>query len=211
MANTHTVTVHVWDSDDQFEKAADGDKTVNLNAPAVILGHASLKLQHVGAAKGDYYYLSFWPEGNHEDRPAFGGNARNHQMPLRHGPGSEAQALAAANFKKFDSSNLGAESNDISSDWEDEKPTTTYRINGLNMARMVGWVQNIQDKTMSDYYYHLIKHNCATAIAQCLEVGGAPNKPAHNVWTPRRVGVWCEQLVVHFNGQKKTAAGVQNF
>lgn len=228
MANTHNVTVFIWRNSLANDTAADrGEKLVG-NCDKT--GHAAMKLQSIGAAKGDYHYLSFYP-GYHPLQSL----AKFNSMPGRMGP----KSLAAANTtleadwrhamsrnmnlmttKKFptsldhagDFSKLLVEGQQHPALGGDDttliarKPDIKYRMNGPDRMAMINYVRRITSYEGADaahgVAFDIRDFNCATAVANCLEAGGAANKPQRKVWSPNRLAEWCETLIQIYGGIK---------
>lgn len=224
MANTHTVTVFIWKNSHANDVAADNGQ--KLAGDSAETGHAAMKLQTVGAAKGDYYYLSFWP-GYHPQNKM----QKFHSMSARYGP----KSLAAANTTmSVDWGHIVAKNPQLmttkkfptSLDWAGHfaelapgmpglggddvtamgrKPDIKYRMNGLALQPMIDYARRI-----SAYYgegatgktFNIRDFNCATAVARCLKAGGAPGKPNRDVWSPNRLAGWCEVLIGTYGGVK---------
>lgn len=195
MANTHEVTVHVWRNGAGFEDMQDSRSVPGHRAADFDPGHAALKLQTVGAMKGDYFYLSFWPGQRAKD-----GSRVSHRMTLRYGAGSltRAQGVIAPRRKAFQNSE---EAHDKA--WEDDNSADlTYRFTGPDFGRMRNFMHRLgrEQRTWTLKYY-----NCSQAVAECLTQGGAPDRPPHGTkFTPNRVGEWCDALVRdHYGGEIK--------
>ena len=227
MANTHTVTVFVWKNSAENDLRADREE--KLSGTSAETGHAAMKLQEIGAAKGDYYYLSFWP-GYH---PISSGT-KFHSMTGRMGPNSLKVANVALRAdwehklvdkdyamvaKKFptsldwagDHDRFEVMGNQVPALGGDDKtamgrkPNTKYRMNGLAMHTMVEYIKKITSYTgegATGVPFHIADFNCSTAVAECLRAGGALNMPERAVWSPNRLGAWCDTLVHHYKGEK---------
>lgn len=200
MANRHEVTVHIWRNSAAYEIIQDNQQD-RTHRPGLDPGHASLKLQRIGAEKGDYIYLSFWPGGD--------GN----KMSIAYGPRS--QAIRAAELstvvmsrttrpKRWDTRLEGREQR-----LDDLRADMTYRFTGPDYRSMRGYILGLggvlKGGVVSDpKRWRLRKFNCSEAVATCLEMGSAPLKPNYDgKFTPNRLEEWCRRLVEHYDGEMK--------
>ena len=222
MANLHTATVFIWRNSHDNDIAADAGK--KLSGDSSKTGHAAMKLQTVGAVKGDYYYLSFWP-GKH---PIHG--SKFHSMTGRMGPRSLGVANESlkgdwGSWQEDQSHQFAtkrfATSLDFAGDFErpfeglpglggddtaamGRKPDVKHRMNGLALDRMIAYVKRIADyagDAPTGLVFNIATFNCATAVATCLREGGAEDMPVREVWSPNRLSEWCETLVRRYDGQ----------
>lgn len=172
MANTHEVTVFVW-----------RNGPVNHGQVSGTTGHAAIKLQDVGSGKGDYHYLSFWP-----DKPD--ASPRYHSMTGRHGPGSlEAAAQQDTDSKRFATSDMTM--HDIAK--AKGKPDIKFRFRGFAVDKMRAYIEKIVNAPKR---FNTKIYNCSNVVAECLIEGGAPShdqryKP---FWLPEDIERWCRQL-----------------
>lgn len=200
--NKHAITVHIWANDPRYESVIlKGDQLATM--AGFETGHAALKLQKIGAPKGDYHYLSFWPRRDAETTKVVG-----HFMPLRLGT-SSSFAAKGADAKKL--STTSTTQTDMF-EMKGKKPTATYRFDeGLSESSVLKEMQRIADEgTM----WSLKTVNCATAVAYCLHAGGASDggcyeKYMKKGWTPNRLGEWCQQIFNQFGGQLKAKGRLQ--
>lgn len=182
MSNRHEVTVFIW-----FEGDLKNDET----------GHSALKLQKVGAEKGDYYYLSVWPSP--DDRKFI--------MPGRYGKTSLQEALKSDKPKVLPRS-IKKDEKDYFKDGH--KAEKKYRFTGPNYGEMVNFMFTfLRGETIADPSsikaelgkYHFIAQNCSTAVAYCLKAGHAPLMPERPFWGPSYLSFWCDKLVEFYGGE----------
>ena len=204
--NKHEVTVHIWKNDERYESVLqEGGMLPTMQG--FNTGHAALKLQEFNAEKGDYYYLSLYPDREFVPREVNGqviqvkaGKIIGNTMPLRLGTGSltaagkNPKALGTSDPTKTDHTEMK------------KKPTTTYRFNsGLVADRILHTMKAIAD---NKWVWSLKELNCATAVACCLRAGGADPLTLYypytaKGWTPNRLGEWCQELVEKLGGEVK--------
>jgi hypothetical protein len=194
--NKHAITVHIWANDPRYESVIhEGGKLATMDGFQT--GHAALKLQRVGAKKGDYHYLSFWPRRDAQTRKVIG-----HFMPFRLGT-SSAGAAKGEGAKTLSTTSMGQ--TDMF-EMKGKKPTATYRFDeGLCELGVLKEMQRIAD-TGTEWSLRTV--NCATAVAYCLNAGGAADggcyaKYTQLGWTPNRLGEWCQQIFKQFGGELK--------
>lgn len=201
MANTHEVTVHIWTNNDLFETWLDTMKRNSRRPEGCVTGHAALKLQRIGADKGEYLYLSMLPNLTE----ILGRKARQaHNLAVRYGPGSAAAAQGLPPEKQnfLGTTQLGKIDKEI--DYihgQPGKANWTYRINGLAFAKMDTFIRKLAEDLVA---WHMHDYNCADAVAACLKAGNAPPMdPEPAKFTPNRVGAWCDALCRAKGGQIK--------
>ncbi|VTR93269.1 unnamed protein product [Gemmata massiliana] len=181
MSNKYQVTVFIW-----FEGDLKNNET----------GHSALKLQQIGAEKGDYYYLSVWPST--DDRKFI--------MPGRYGKTSLKAASESTKPKILPTSVRANEKDHFKDGHKAEKK---YRFTGPSYNEMAIFMFTfLQGKiTVTDSpkakpgKYHFLAQNCSTAVAYCLKAGGAPAMPNHLIWGPSYLAGWCDELVEHYGGE----------
>jgi hypothetical protein len=203
MANRHEVTVHIWPNTPAFEQWLAGPRRAK-RPEGFESGHASLKLQTINAAKGDYYYLSMLPNfsevhvgGNpHKPREA-------HALAMRYGQNSKSAALLlpVEDQKLFETSNQGSIDKDIFKG----SAKKTYRFTGPSFPEMVVFIKTLASNAQK---WDMYNYNCAQAVADCLRAGGAPQLGSTGPFTPNRVAEWCEKLCNHYpQSETKEAMG----
>jgi hypothetical protein len=229
MANTHNITVFIWCNSHENDIAADaGNKLAGSSDKT---GHAAMKLQEIDCEKGDYYYLSFWPgyhpidkmQKFHSMTGRYGAKslgAANETLKtdweaLRDRQDDVAPVQATKKFGTsldFDNNfeplleggfpGLGGDDKSSMNRLADVK----YRMNGPNMAHMIEYVKGITSYYGEDatgVAFNIASFNCAAAVANCLDAGGAPDMPERKVWSPNRLAQWCEKLIEHYPGSQQ--------
>lgn len=194
-------TVKIWKNGDELEAYVDhGTKAHKLET-----GHAALKLQKLGATKGQYLYLSFWP--NEGDQPAPGFSAKSfHSMTSRYGkstPETDEFSLPTAKAKTSDKLVMDDQAKKQHAD-------ITYYLNGLSYDGMEAYVrmlsviptrsqagtfQGAEKDKLANGKWQLSKKNCAHAVYECLVAGGAPASKFAKVMTPNRLAEYCDWLM----------------
>jgi len=206
MDGQYTVTVKVWKNGDELETYVDSlQRAAHLNT-----GHAALKLQQKGAGKGEYLYLSFWP--NEQDQPAQGFSAKSyHSMTARYGKSTTVPQPFALPTAKVQTSDKVV--------MENKSADETYYLNGPDYDKMATFIRQLsviptrddksgvfkgdQKLALETGKWRLSKRNCAHAVYECLRAGGAPEAKIKTEMTPNRLSTYCQELVVHYGGDCK--------
>lgn len=201
MADTHEITVFIWKNAGDFNRLIEGVRVEGEWET----GHAAMKIQDLGAGKGDYYYFSAWPIESK------GG----HMLAARYGPNSmdvlKLQKLAYFKENKkpagFVDVKLFATSNAYQTDQgikKDTKANVKYRMTGPDKAKILLECNRIANNNIP---FNIKRKNCSTFLAQILKAGGAPDLDIYerytDKWTPNRLGKWCAALVGHYGGETK--------
>ncbi len=210
MDGLYTATVKIWKNGAGLESYVDSlQRSEHMET-----GHAALKLQAKGAGKGEYLYLSFWP--NESDEPAEGFARRSyHSMTQRYGKTSGVPDKFKLPTAKPVSDKMAMAKEEPEGKSADE----TYYINGPDYDKMATFIRtlsvipqrdvaknNFQGKerdTLEAGKWSLSKRNCAHAVYQCLVAGGAPEAKDKKEMTPNRLSEYCQELISHYGGDCK--------